>query len=122
VKCKVLSGSLTGTDTISKCGDKKNTGGAGTFPNSAILSGSGTITWTGTGTTTVGSVTLTSITSGTCPTGDTEDEVTGDITGGTGAAAKSILTGWTITAYACVSSAGTLSLAPGTKLLINATA
>ena len=120
VSCKVLSGNFaTGTTgTISKCSDKPNTGTKGTFPIAALANGSGTITWNGTGTTALKSVTATQITPGTCPTGDDEYQVTAVVKKSTGAAAKSILKKWKLNAYACIDSLGNLSLLAGTTLTI----
>lgn len=102
-----------GKDHLTGCGDTKNTGGKGSF--GTVQDGTTfTITWNGTGTTVVGSVTYAGVSSPTCPAGDTEDSVSGDITGGTGAAAKSIKTGWTLKADYCYNSTSRkISIAPG---------
>lgn len=129
VSCKKLSGNfLTGTTgKVAKCTDTKNTGGKGKFPIGSLSSGSGTITWNGTGTTTLTGVTATAVTPDTCPLGstgtqDSEFTVFGNVTGGTGAAKKSIKAGWTLAATVCVDLAGSgaISLLPGTTLQIGA--
>jgi hypothetical protein len=129
VSCSKLAANfLTGTTgTLSKCTDTANTGGKGKFPIAALTSGSGTITWNKTGTTTLTGVTATQVTNDTCPvaadgTQETEFTVTGNVTGGTGAAKKSIKKGWTIAATVCVDLAGTgkVILLPGSTFQIGA--
>lgn len=123
VSCTGLSGKVnTSTDAakvkLSGCSDTKNTGGSGKTEGSESSS-TGKITWNGTGTTTLGSVTDTPVSDSTCPSGDIEEEETGTVTGGTGEAAKSIKKGWTQQAYVCFDPSGdTLSLAPGTTYQI----
>lgn len=119
VSCTTWTGHLNttsgvGKDKLSGCGDSKNTGGKGSFKT--VTDGTTwTIKWNGTGTTTVGSITYGSVSSPTCPSSDQEESVTGDITGGTGAAAKSIKKGWTLQAYFCYDpSTGDITMAPGT--------
>jgi hypothetical protein len=123
VVCTSLKAKITGKNgTASGCSDTKNTGGSGKFPIAALTSGSGTITWNGTGTSTI-TDSFTAVSPGTCPTGDSEYQVNGTITGGTGAAAKSIVTGWTLSTTVCVNgSNGKIALLAGTDVLINATA
>jgi hypothetical protein len=121
VSCKVLSGNFaTGTTgTISKCNDPANTGKSGTFPIAALGSGKGAITWaTNHGKTSLVSVVPTQISPGTCPAGDSEYQVTGTVKKSTGLAAKSILKGWKVNAFACIDATGNLSLLAGTTLTI----
>jgi len=117
---KIKANILTGTNAKLKgCSDVKNTGGSGKAPIGTLTSGAGTITWHGTGTTTVNNGTFTSVSPDACPTGDAEYEITFDVTGGTGAAAKSILAGWTMQAFVCVNTTtGAVTLLPGTDLNI----
>jgi hypothetical protein len=129
VTCTNLTGTLSDTGTaklaVSGCSDTKNTGGKGSMKAKATAT-KGTITWNGTGTTTVSGVTFNPPATDTCPTDpstgtqETEEEVTGNITGGTGAAEKSIKAGWTIQFYLCAASSGALSIAPGTTFNIGA--
>jgi hypothetical protein len=118
VSCSSLSGSInlsTGKvkGALSGCTDTNNTGGKGKFKGTES-STSGKITWNGTGTTTDDKVLYKRVSPSTCASGDYEDEVTGDITGGTGTAAKSIKAGWTLQAYLCYDpTTGGLSMAPG---------
>jgi hypothetical protein len=119
VTCTKISGSIAGTKgTLSGCTDPANTGGKGTFPIAALTGGSGSITWNGTGTTALSGVTATTVTPNKCPKGDTEYKVNGNITGGTGKAAKSIKKGWTLQALVCVTAAGKFSLLKGQKVNI----
>jgi hypothetical protein len=121
VKCTSIKGKITGKNaTVSGCSDTKNTGGSGKAPISALASGSGTVTWNGTGTTTLDNGTFTQVSPNACATGSTEYEAHLTVSGGTGAAAKSILTGWTVQAFVCVSAAGKISILPGTDVNIGA--
>ena len=125
VSCKTLSGKVnlttnTATIKVSGCNDTKNTGGKGTSKGSESAT-TGTITWNGTGTTTLGSETNTPVSNSTCPSGDVEEQSSATVTGGTGAAAKSIKKGWTEQAFVCFDpSTSMLSLAPGTTFQIAA--
>ena len=119
VSCSKLGGSVSSTGAVkgklSGCTDPANTGGSGTF-KSQMGSTTGTVKWNGTGTTTATGITDTTVSPSTCPSSDTEVEVTGTISGGTGAAAKSIKKGWTFQAFICANPVtGAISLAPGTK-------
>jgi hypothetical protein len=116
--CSKLTGSLTAPKvTLSKCNDTANTGGRGTIPTSSIEAGAGTITWNGTGKTKVDDITIAATSTNACPKGSTEEEVTGNVTGGTGAAVTSIKKGYSLQAFVCAnSSTASISLAPGTKV------
>jgi hypothetical protein len=119
VTCKVLTANLTGTTgSVTKCNDPTNTGKKGTFLISTLTSGSGNLTWNGTGSTKLTGVTATPVTPGTCPTGDTEYTVTGTVAGGKGAAKKSIKKGWTLAATVCIDSNENVTLLAGTTLQI----
>jgi hypothetical protein len=119
VSCTKLSGGISGTGTVSGCNDTANTGGSGTFKGSALATGKGTITWKGTGTTTLTTVKASKVTANKCTVkGDTEYKVTGNVSGGTGKAVKSIPKGWKLAALACVTSKGTFTLVPKTDLTI----
>jgi hypothetical protein len=111
--CAKMSGTDTGTVTISKCdvpkADKKTYKSASGA--AAALESGGTITWSSSGaTTTIAKPTLSSG-PGTCKKGDTEVTATGPVTGGT-----STVTSSSDTFYAevCVASNGALSLVKGT--------
>jgi hypothetical protein len=118
VACTKLSANYakSGNGTVSGCSDTANTGGMGTFPNSSVDSGEGTITWAaGKGTTRI-EVTSSTMPTNSCPSPSTSEEfeVTGDVTGGTGAARKSIKKGWTLEEFVCWKGSGKITLAPGT--------
>jgi hypothetical protein len=122
VSCKALKANISGGNgTITKCSDKANTGTKGTFPVAALTSGSGTITWNGTGTTAV-TVTATANPTGTACTavaGTVEYDVTGTTGASTGAAKKSIPKKSKLAATACVNTTtGAVTLAPGTDFTI----
>jgi hypothetical protein len=83
VICTVVSGNLAAAVTLSACSQLSATGGSGTFPGSLLSkSGSGTITWDGTGTTTFVYVSAHPASQKRkCPEGDTETTLRGSITG-----------------------------------------
>jgi len=99
--CSVFNVAITGTGTMSGCTDAANTGGSGTFkatikksPYSAVF------TWKGTGTTT-SSLTYSSPKTSICPKTETEILIKGAVTGGTGAALKSIPKKTVVSAIEC---------------------
>ena len=65
IKCSGLSGTLTGTTTLTGC-KGGNTGGSSTSLGAKLASG-GTITWTSGATTTVGTPTLATLSTSKCP-------------------------------------------------------
>ena len=86
VTCKKLSGTITGTITISKCTPKAPKGEKDkTLSGQATgLATGGSLTWSPSGkTTTVGKPVTTSPGQGKCPTGWTEYISSGTVTGGT---------------------------------------
>jgi hypothetical protein len=113
--CKKIKGHLGPVPTTIKlkaCKDKRDTGGSGSIPASALTSGSGTITWANSTTTTItGSVTT--FHPGACPAGDTEYVWTGSVTAST---SPSIAVGSVFSASICESPSGSLELLPGTDL------
>ncbi len=128
VSCSGLSGKVvlstdSATIKLTKCNDTANTGGSGTTKGSET-STTASITWKGKGTTTEDKVTNTSVSPDTCPTPtggtqDIEELSTATVTGGTGAAKKSIKKGWTVQAYVCFDSGNSsISLLPGTDYKI----
>jgi hypothetical protein len=114
--CSVVTITTKGTGTLSKCTNPKGTGGSGKLVvNTKKSPYSGVFTWNKTGTTTAslkygvpakGVKTV-------CPTGKTEIDVTGTVTGGKGAALASIPKGAKVSAKLCFKGT-TLSLAPKT--------
>jgi hypothetical protein len=118
--CSVVSISIKGTGTLSKCTDTANTGGSGKLVvNTKKSPYPATITWNKTGTTTA-SLQYAGLAKGAknvCPAGTSEIVVTGTVTGGTGAAVKSIPKGSKVTANLCFKGTS-LSLAPKNVLTI----
>ncbi len=113
VACKKLSGSISGSFTVTKCTPKSSKNKKATGMSSSLATGSGTITWSPShGTTTV---TLSETQSGTsCPAGSSEYMVTGSVTGGTSTYTSS---GDAISGDVCLK--GTkLSLVKGTSLTL----
>jgi hypothetical protein len=109
------NGSLTG------CSDTANTGGKATLPIKALASGSGTITWNKTGTTSIDKVVPTTVAANKCsdPSANSEIKATAVIVKSTGAAAKSIKKGWIFTAYVCVNgTTDAITILKGTKVVI----
>jgi hypothetical protein len=110
--CKKVSGSITGTTTISKCSvpkaDKKTYKSAS--GNSTVLAGGGNITWKSSGATT--SISAPTISSGTkCPAADSDVIATGSVTGGTATVTNA---GDTFSGEFCITSKGKISVAKGT--------
>jgi hypothetical protein len=107
--CAKLTGTISSTVTYSKCTpkNKKDKSAGGSV---ASLETTGTITWSPSGQTTTASFNFASG-SGKCPKKDTQEDVTGTVTGGT---STYTATGQAIAQTVCVSSAGKLSLAKGT--------
>ncbi|HEY7946261.1 MAG TPA: hypothetical protein VID75_01225 [Acidimicrobiales bacterium] len=105
MNCTKASGTITSNLTVTGC----NSGlGKGSVPASSLASGSGTITWKGKhgGTTTI-SVSATSPGQGACATGSTEEDATGSVTADT---SGKVTVGSTVSAKACVTSTGSVSL------------
>lgn len=111
VKCTSLTGTIEATGTLSGCTDSANTGGGGTFPTTGASPA--TIKWNSGGKTTATFSYAGG--SGACPAGQTQEDVTGNVTKDSGVA-KSVKIG-PISGTVCLSGA-TLSLAPGTKFVI----
>jgi hypothetical protein len=85
VICTIVSGNLSAVVTLSSCSQLSTTGGSGTFAGSLLSkSGSGTIAWEGTGTTTFVYVSAHPASQKRkCPEGDTETTLRGSIIGNT---------------------------------------
>lgn len=112
--CTKFNTNLTGDGTVSGCTDPANTGGKGTVKT---VSGKGTITWNKTGTTKITAKDTVEKTDTKCtPKTDTEIKITATVTGGTGAALKSLKVGQSSTFYVCANTkTKTVALAPGQK-------
>ncbi|HXQ61242.1 MAG TPA: IPT/TIG domain-containing protein [Acidimicrobiales bacterium] len=106
VQCAKLTGSATGTMTISKCTPKV----AGNKSATATAFGS-TVTWKSSGQTTDESNGMSSPGQGACAAGSTEEDISGNVTGGT---STYTAVGDVVSAQICVSSSGKLSLVKGT--------
>jgi hypothetical protein len=125
VSCSSLSGTVNSTTlkakgTLDGCNDPKNTGGGGTFTGKESKT-TATTTWaSGHGTTTFSNVAYTPVSPNACPSPDIEYKITGTVSGGTGAALKSIPKGWTLQIYICVNTGPpiTFSLLAGTLVEI----
>jgi hypothetical protein len=109
VKCKKLTGTVGTTGTITSCNG--NTGGSGSFP--AVPASSATVTWAN-GDTTTASFNYAEVSSSkqTCPSKDSEYEITGTVSADT---TGSIPVGSGLKGYVCLSSSASLSLAPTKK-------
>ena len=114
ITCKKLSGTITGTITISKCkpkapkGEKDKT----LSGQAANLAAGGTLTWAPSGKTTiVGSPNTTSPGQGACKAGSTEYDSTGTVTGGTSTYTHA---GDAFSSKDCVDGSGNITLLKGT--------
>jgi hypothetical protein len=111
--CAKLTGTAAGNFTISTCVPKLAAYASASAKSSSLLGG-GSIKWkTSNKTTVIAKPTITSVSPVTCTVaGSAEEKAVGKITGGTATYTKK---GETFTATVCVSPAGAITLAPGTK-------
>jgi hypothetical protein len=109
IACKVMKGNISSTVTLKKC--TGNTGGASKPLPAAALATGGTVTWKNGKTTTV-KLTVTQGPGTKCAPGSTEYDAKGKVTKDT---TKSTAKGHKVAAKVCVSSAGAITLLPGTK-------
>jgi hypothetical protein len=117
--CTKVTITTKGTGTLKACSNAKGTGGSGKLVvNTKKAPYTGTFTWNKTGTTKA-SLTYApgAKTSKACPKGTTEIDVSGKVTGGTGAALKSIPKGAKVSAKLCYKGTS-LTLAPKTKFTL----
>jgi hypothetical protein len=113
VKCGTLTGSATGTVTISHCSPTNAKFVSASAPAASLAGGSGTITWSPSGKTTTFTDTFSQATTNRCASsGGTEYDAHGKVTGGTATYTK---VGDKVKAAVCLDSSGNLSLVPGTK-------
>jgi len=114
--CATLSGAGV-TSTLTNCTDPANTGGKGTAVSKVVkgTTGTTTIKWNKTGTTTL-TFSYVVVKANKCPKGQTEIIETGNVTGGTGAAIKSILKGQKTSASVCEGKS--VALLKGTKFVL----
>jgi hypothetical protein len=123
-KCTALKTKTVGTKitaTVSKCTPTKATGGSGsgTFTSTGAPSGTLNITikWAGgKGTTKANLKFANQATKGKCAAGATRVKITGKVTGGTGAAAKTIKKNEPLTGSVCNHPTKGITLEPGTVM------
>jgi len=111
---KKLTATLTGFTPLAATGGK----GTGTFTTTGAKSGTINITikWAGAKGTTKGNIKFgPAVGRGKCKVGTTRDKITGKVTGGSGAALKTIKKGQPITGSICIGKT-TDTLEPGTAL------
>ncbi len=117
ITCSSLKGTISSTVTISKCSPS---GGAGyksaTAPAVSLAEG-GNITWKSSGaTTTVGDSSVSDVTPNKCGTKGTEYSFKGKVTAASTKGTGIPAVGNSVKALACVSSAGAITLLPGTTI------
>jgi len=112
VKCKVLTGTIEATGTLTGC-TATDTGGSGTFPT--VPASSATLSWVD-GHSTTSSFNYAAGSGTDCPSGGSEFVITGTVTAST---AANIVVGDKIKGDVCADlSTGALTLYPGTKFKI----
>ncbi len=117
VSCTSLKGSDTGTVTIGKCTPSGGKGYKTASGAAATLATGGNITWKNSGaTTTVGDASVTSPGQGGCKKKTTEYDFSGKVTAASTTGVGIPAVGDTVSARACVTSSGKLSLVKGTSM------
>jgi hypothetical protein len=111
--CAKLSGTISGTFTISKCKPASKTNKTASGATGSLAGGGGTITWSPSGGTTSLSVTFNAAATNKCPKNSTEYVVSGTVTGGSSTYTAS---GQTVSADACAANSGKISLLKKTKM------
>ena len=115
VTCAKMSGTISGSITITKCTPKSKTNVSASAPASALTSG-GSLTWTTSGGTTTVTMTVTNAGQGGCKSGYTEYDANGHVTGGTSTYTH---VGDVSSTRACVSTAkNKITLVKGSKVLL----
>ena len=117
---------FTATSPLTNCTNPAATGGKGTgvLNFKVVTAITGKITWNKTGTTTLkisskaGSAAQNAVCVKAVGAGATANVATGTVTGGTGAALKGIPKGSKYSETLCISKAVTLSLYPGSKVVV----
>jgi hypothetical protein len=106
--------------TVASCTPLSATGGSGSGPVSGTKPGQTKgsvnvkVTWAKKHGTTLANVKFAPTTPGKCKVGSTRLKITGKVTGGSGAAIKTIKKGQAVTGSVCLTKSGTASLEPGT--------
>jgi hypothetical protein len=115
VICTTARGNVSTTVTIASCSQLQATGGSGTFPGALLSrSGSGTIRWNGTGTTTfVYVVSHPASQRRKCPNGDTETTLRGSVTSNRPVGAGNVGIKGAVHAKLCIDSGLHVTLVPG---------
>ena len=117
VTCTSLKGSDTGTVTIGKCSPSGGKGYKTASGTAATLATGGNITWKNSkATTTVGDTSTSSPGQGGCKKGSTEYDFTGKVTAASTSGVGIPAVGDTVSARACVTAKGGLSLVKGTVM------
>lgn len=115
VTCTKFSATVSGKATLGGCNDTKNTGGSGKEVAN-LKASTAVITWNKTGTTTT-KYTYVTVKPDKCPTGYSEVKETATVTGGTGAAVKSIPKGQVGVLLLCIKGS-TITLLKGQQYKI----
>jgi hypothetical protein len=117
VTCTGLKGTDSGTVTISKCTPSGGKGYKSASGAAASLATGGTITWSkSSATTTIGDTSTSSPGQGGCKKKSTEYDFSGKVTAASTTGTGIPAVGDSVSARACVTSAGKLSLVKGTVM------
>ncbi len=117
VTCTSLKGSDSGTVTIGKCSPSGGKGYKTASGAAVSLATGGTITWKSSkATTTIGDTSTSSPGQGGCKKGSTEYDFSGQVTGASTSGVGIPAVGDAVSARACVSSKGALTLVKGTSM------
>jgi hypothetical protein len=111
-QCAGFKGTVKGVGTLTKCTNPAATGGKGNAVMNLAKS-TGKITWNKTGTTAWKFTYKAPKAAKGCAAGTSQFDISGTVTGGTGAAVKSLPKGHKISASLCVGKTG-ITLKPGT--------
>ena len=111
VSCAKVAGLATATVVVAKCTPSSKANAKATAAGS-LVTGSGTLTWTKSGGTTIVAGSSTAVGQGGCKKGWTEWDVSGTVTGGTSAYTA---TGDPVSARLCESVTGKVALVAGTS-------
>ncbi len=111
VSCAKVAGLATATVVVAKCTQSSKANAKATAAGS-LVTGSGTLTWTKSGGTTIVSGSSTAVGQGGCKKGWTEWDVSGTVTGGT---STYTATGDPVSARLCESVTGKVALVAGTS-------
>ena len=116
VTCSSLKGTITSTVTIAKCTPSGGKGYKTATAPATSLAGGGNLTWSKSGaTTTVGNTKVTTVTPNKCGK-STEYSFTGTVTAASTSGVGIPAVGDTVSALACVSGSGKITLLKGTTI------